>query len=105
MMGLVLIRSGTQGLLVVVGFVDALVLVFSLLQELSEAFLANRAAAIAGQPANETTTGTAINQPPIFTNLFIISSPLEITVQRQTISRSTDHSTLLALVRKQIVTL
>jgi len=47
----------------------------SLLEELSEAFLATLATAIAGQPATDTTTGTAINQQPIFTNLFIISSP------------------------------
>jgi len=47
----------------------------SLLEELSEAFLATRATAIAGQPDSDTTTGTAINQQPIFTNLFIISSP------------------------------
>lgn len=48
----------------------------SLLEELSEAFLATRATAIAGQPDSDATTGTAINQQPIFTNLFIISSPL-----------------------------
>jgi hypothetical protein len=85
MKGLFLIRCRTQGLVVVVEIVDALVLVLSLLEELSDAFLATRAAIIAGQPVSETTTGTAINQHPIFTNLFIISSPVEIPVQRQTI--------------------
>jgi hypothetical protein len=33
----------------------------SLLEELSQAFLATRANAIAGQQASDTTTGTAIN--------------------------------------------
>lgn len=63
-----------QGLLVEL-VLDLLPLVLSLLDELSDAFLANRAAAIAGQPANETTTGTAISQHPTFTNLFIFFSP------------------------------
>ena len=54
---------------------DLLVVSLSLLDELSDAFLATRATAIAGQPVSDTTTGTAINQQPIFTNLFIISSP------------------------------
>jgi hypothetical protein len=48
----------------------------SLLDDESDAFLATRATIIAGQPASDTTTGTAINQHPIFTNLFIVSSPL-----------------------------
>jgi hypothetical protein len=49
----------------------------SLLDDESDAFLATRATIIAGQPASDTTTGTAINQHPIFTNLFIASSPLK----------------------------
>ena len=60
-----------------VAVLDLLAVSLSLLDELSDAFLAKRAAAMAGQPASDTITGTAINQQPIFTNLFIISSPLE----------------------------
>jgi hypothetical protein len=56
---------------------DLVAVSLSLPEELSEAFLATRAIAIAGQPARDTTTGTAINQHPIFTNLFIASSPLK----------------------------
>jgi len=61
--------------LVVEVVLDLLEVVLSLLDEFSDA-LANRAAAMAGPPASERTTGTAINQHPNFTNLFIISSPL-----------------------------
>ena len=77
MKGLVLFGCKAQGLVVVAELVlvDLLVLVLSLLDEESDAFLAMRAAIIAGQPASDTTTGRAINQHPIFTNLIIISSP------------------------------
>ena len=66
---------GAQGVVVVVVVLDFAAVSLSLLEELSEAFLATRATAIAGQPDSDTTTGTAINQQPIFTNFFIISSP------------------------------
>ena len=50
-------------------------LVLSLLDELSDAFLAIRAAIIAGQPANDTSTGRAMSQPLIFTSWFTVFSP------------------------------
>ena len=64
----------------VVPVLDLVVLSLSVLEELSEAFLATRATAIAGQPVRDATTGIAINQHPIFTNLFIFFSPLKITM-------------------------
>jgi len=97
MKGLALFSCKAQGLVVAVEVeLDFLVLSFSLLEELSDAFLAKRAIPIAGQPANETTTGIAINNPTIFTNLFINLSPLISTMQRKTICRSADLSTLFA---------
>ena len=56
---------------------DLLALSMSVLDQLSDVFLAKRAAAIAGQSARDTITGTAINQHPIFTNLFILYVPLD----------------------------
>jgi len=64
-------KSSAQGVVVVV-VLDLLAVSLSLLEELSDAFLANRAAAIAGQPASDTTTGTAIKQSIIFAYLFIV---------------------------------
>ena len=64
-------RPSAQGVVVVV-VLDLVAVSLSLLEELSDAFLANRAAAIAGQPASDTTTGTAIKQSIIFEYLFIV---------------------------------
>ena len=49
----------------------------SLSEELSDAFLAILATAIAGQPIRDASTRLAINQDPIFKNLFVIVSTLE----------------------------
>lgn len=87
--GLVCSISADYGFEVVVVVLDLLAVSLSVLDELSEAFLAKRAAAIAGQPVSDTTTGTAINQHPIFINLFIVDFPLESSIStpslRQTI--------------------
>ena len=87
--GLVSSISDDYGFVVVVAVPDLLAVSLSLLDELSDAFLATRATIIAGQPASDTTTGTAINQHPIFTNLFIFYVPLVSSIStaslRQTI--------------------
>lgn len=74
--GFVCSISAAYGFEVVVVVLDLLAVSLSLLEELSDAFLAKRAAAIAGQPVSDTTTGTAISQHPIFTNLFIVYLPV-----------------------------
>lgn len=85
----VLLDFKAQGLAVVSeGVLGFTALSLSLLDEFSDAFLATRAAIIAGHPANETTTGTAINQHPTFTNLFIFLSLLKTTTHRPAIRRT-----------------
>ena len=75
--GAFFVWKSAYGFVVVdVDALDLLAVSLSLLEELSDAFLARRAAAMAGQPASDTMTGTAINQHPIFTNLFIVYLPL-----------------------------
>ena len=75
-MGFFVWKSAYGFVVVDVDVLDLLAVSLSLLEELSDAFLARRAAAMAGQPASDTMTGTAINQHPIFTNLFIVYLPL-----------------------------
>ncbi len=57
----------------VVVVLDFAAVSLSLLDEESDAFLATRATIIAGQPASDTTTGTAISHTAIFANLFIVT--------------------------------
>ena len=72
MKGLVLFGCKAQGFVVVEVVLDLVALSLSLLEDESDAFLAMRAAIIAGQPASDTTTGTAISHTAIFANLFIV---------------------------------